>query len=414
MTFASVIFMLAAVALLGGALAFREDADPSGQRAGGASAPSASGDRSTVHVGSAGCDDGRSVARARRAATPWCSLDRALEAAPGGSTILVAGGRYDAAKLSGEAGEERDLVLRPADPAQRPVLEGLQLVGAGGVRVSGFLFTGTLAIDGSSGITVEDNGFASTNLYVRRSQRIRVIGNRFRDVRDGERALLVQGAVSEDQPTTEDLLIRGNRFDNIAHDAIAVYNGYERVTVEGNRIEGVWRPPGTERHSDAMQFMGGSRLTIRDNVLHDNNQGILVKDGPASNGLVVTGNLITDGGAGLQIWNAPGARVERNSIWGTRFGTIFRNAPEPPDRTSVLLRENVLDQLIVDAGTGASVRPESSGNVFGRGRTYGESAHRGRPNFMDQGSGDFRISTSDPGAGLPATDRPPGAQRGLG
>jgi hypothetical protein len=410
-TFLSAVLILGAVALITGAVVLGTFGDDSASQR---SAPRGSPQSDdVVHVGRSSCDDEGSIKRARKASTPWCTLGKALESAPSGSTILVEGGRYDAASMSGDAGEDRGLRVRPAEGSGRPVLAGLTLEEASGVRISGFLFTGPVGIDRSNRVRIEDSGFASSHLYVRRSQDIDVVGNRFRDVRDGERALLVQGAVEEGQQGTENVVIRGNEFDNIAHDAIAVYNGYEHVTVEGNEIHGVWRPPGTERHSDAMQFMGGRDLTIRDNVLHDNNQGILVKDGLPTSGLVVTGNLITDGGAGLQIWNAPGARVERNSIWGTRFGTIFRNAPEPPERTSVLLRDNVLDQLIVDEGTGATISPGSRDNVFGRGRSYGDGPYQGSPNFADADGGDFRIDRSDPGAGLPGDERPPGAQRAL-
>jgi hypothetical protein len=278
-----------------------------------------------------------------------------------------------------------------------------------GIGFSRLSFTGAVTIRESFDVAIERSDFPSTHLYMRQSRRVRVIGNRFRDVRSGERALLAQGAVAPDELTTEDLRIERNTFDNVAHDAIAVYNGYRRVVVADNVITGVWRPEDAEYHSDAMQFMGGDGLTIRDNILHDNNHGILVKDGKRTRDLVVTGNLITGGGAGLQLFNAPGARVTRNTIWDTRFGTIFRNDTAVRGSTSVRLEDNILDQLTVDAATGARLT-RARGNVFGRGTTFGRPAYRGTPNFADAGDGDFVVSVRRPGAGLSSGSRPPGAQ----
>ena len=389
------LVVLGAVLMLGG--------DDSAQAPRTPAAPT----RSAVYVSARSCDDKRSAETVHDAATPWCTLDRAIAAAPRGSQVMVAPGDYPVLKVAGD-GSDRDLRLRPAGD-RRPTLAGAQLTGVRGIGFTGFLFTGAVTIRESSDVTIADNGFASTTLYTRQSRRVTVAGNRFRDVTNGERALLAQGAIAPNQPTTEDLVIRDNLFDNIAHDAIAVYNGYRNVTVQGNHITHVWRPENADYHSDSMQFMGGDGLTIRDNVLNDNNQGILVKDGRESTHLVVEGNLITDGGAGLQLFNAPDARVAHNTIWGTRFGTIFDNDTSLPGRTSVALVDNVLDQLLVETDRDARVA-EASGNVFGRGSLYGRPAYRGEPNFRDAARGDFRLAAGDPGAGVPAGPTTPGSR----
>jgi hypothetical protein len=405
-TAVSLVIVLAAVGLLAAVLAFAsdgtdQDAEPT---AGGAT-------REGLHVGPKRCDDGRRARTVQDPATPWCTLNRAAKAAPRGSDIVVAAGDYPALQIAGNR-SQRNLTFVAADPDARPNLAGVSLSRARGITFSGFRFTGGVSIRLSADITIKNNGFASSALYMRQSQRIDVIRNRFRNVRGGERAILAQNTTRAGEPVTEDLVIRGNLFDNIAHDAIAVYNGYRRVVVERNRITRVWSPEGASYHSDAMQFMGGDRLTIRRNVLDDNAQGILIKDGRQANDLIVTRNLITGGGAGLQIFNAPGARVTRNTIWNTRFGTIFRNDAAISGQTSVWLEDNVLDQLIVDATTGASVSG-GGGNVFGRGATFGDPAYVGRPRFVDSAEGDYRIRSARPGAGLPAGDPVPGAQAGI-
>ena len=362
------------------------------------------------YVAATRCDDHRTAEETSDPATPWCTLGAAARNAPPGSQILVAPGRYPELRVTDPRPAVRDLVFRPADPKVRPALAGAELAGVRDVTLTGFRFTAPAKLMSTVGVTLRDNDFDGTYVYLRTTRRTSILDNRIHRVHGGDRALLAQGSFTGDGPTTEDLVVRGNRFEDIQHDAIAVYNGYRRVLVEGNEISGVSRPAGFPLHSDAMQFMGGDHLTVRDNIVFDCNQGILVKDGSASTGLEVTGNLITRvTGAGLQLFNAPGAHVARNTVWDTRFGTIFRNDGNVEGSTSVRLDGNVLDQLIVDGTVGATVS-EGVGNVFGRGRAYGTHSYRGTPNFVDVAGGDLRILPAEPGAGMPPGQELPGSR----
>ena len=396
--------LIVAIAVAGVAVALTSDGEPRSDKPGPAARPSPANAR---YVSRTRCDDHRTAAEARDPATPWCTLGAAARSAPAGSEIRVAAGSYPLVRLTGRV---RDLVFRPADPKVRPTLAGAELERARNVSLTGFRLTAPAKLMSTAGVTLRDNDFDGTYIYARTSRRTTIVGNRIHRVHGGDRALLAQGSFTPDGPTTEDLVVRGNRFEDVHHDAIAVYNGYRRVLVEGNEISGVSRPAGFPLHSDAMQFMGGDHLTVRDNVVFDCNQGILIKDGSASTRLDVTGNLITRvTGAGLQIFNAPGAHVARNTVWGTRFGTIFRNDGNVDGQTSVTLDGNVLDQLIVDATVGASVAA-GAGNVFGRGRSYGSRSYRGKPNFVDVEAGDLRILAAQPGAGLPPGREVPGSR----
>ena len=401
--------LIAAVAVAGVVVALTSGGSPRPA----APAPRTTGDGAPPdarYVAASRCDDARTAEETRDPATPWCTLGAAARNAPPGSQILVAPGSYAALRVADPGRRVRDLVFRPADPKVRPTLAGAELAGVRDVTLTGFRLTAPAKLTSTVGVTLRDNDFDGTYVYLRTTRRTSILGNRIHRVHGGDRALLAQGSFTGDGPTTEDLVIRDNRFEDIQHDAIAVYNGYRRVLVEGNEISGVSRPAGFPLHSDAMQFMGGDRLTVRDNIVFDCNQGILVKDGSASTGLEVTGNLITRvTGAGLQLFNAPGAHVARNTVWDTRFGTIFRNDGNVEGRTSVHLDGNVLDQLIVDATVGATVS-EGAGNVFGRGRVYGTHSYRGQPNFMDVAAGDLRILPTEPGAGLPAGQALPGSR----
>ncbi len=359
--------------------------------------------RSVVHVGDRGCRDERSAAEASRVRTPWCTLTRAATAAPAGAVVKVAAGRHEPLSLSG--GPRRDLTFRAAKRAR---LTGLQLHGVTGVRLEGFRVTGGVELFDVDRVVLQGNDFARTGIHMKTSRRVQIVDNRFRGLRGETRGILAQGSSAPAGRDNEDIVVRRNTFDRLEHDAIAFYNGYRRVRVEGNRISRVIQPEGFAKHTDAMQFMGGDRLTIRRNVVRDSSQGILVKDGGPSTRLVVRGNLLHGiSGAGLQLFDAPGAQVVANTVWDSRYGSFLRNDPVAPETSSVSLRRNVLDRLTIEDPAMVSY---AAGNLFGSGATVGDPAYRGRPNFVDPAGGDYRIDRARPGAELRAGEMPPGAR----
>jgi hypothetical protein len=161
-----------------------------------------------------------------------------------------------------------------------------------------------------------------------------------------------------------------------------------------------------------MQFMGGDRLTVRDNVIRDvSKQGMFVKDGQPSVGLVISRNVIFNvAGPGMQVFSAPRARISRNTIWSTKLGSFIGNDPKVDGNTSAALRDNVLDRLTVLAPGAVS---RAARNVFRAGKPVGRPAYVGTPHFRDARRGDLRIVRDRPGAGIPKGRTPPGAQRKL-
>lgn len=404
----SLLALALAVPLL--AFAFAGEGDP--VEAGSVSTEAGA----TLFVGREGCDDARAAAQVGDPETPWCSLARAAAEAPDGSTVVVKPGRYPRLELDGRAQRVARVTFRSQDPQARAELAGFAVSHVRGVRLSGLLVRGGGSIRSSEDVAVLDSGFAGAGMYIRQSRRVRIEGNRIREVRGVERALLAQGgpyaeavgAARSAELENRDLVIRGNLFERIDHDAIAVYNSHRRVRIEGNVIRDVEQPANFKYHSDAMQIMGGDRVTIARNVIYRVTHGILVKDGAAARRTVVRDNLITGtNGAALQLFNAPDSVIESNTIWGTRHGTILADATNLPAHTTVRLRDNILDQLIVQAR--GSVR-SARANVFGRGRPVGTVAYRGRPAFVDVRGGDFRLRSARPGASIPRGSELPGAQ----
>lgn len=380
--------LLGATALLAWALA----------GGGGVDLRAAAQGRTAVYVGQIACSDARPAEEVHDPATPWCTLRRALTSAPAGADVVVGAGRYPPLELDGRPDAYRSVTFR-AQEGKRPVLTGVKLNSVRGIGFTGFAFAGGAEIANSSEVRIEGNRFTNGGITIKSSRDVRIAGNTVRKLRGTVRGLIAQGSADPDRPGNVDLVITHNRFEDIEHDAIAVYNSHRRVRITDNRIAHVREPEDFALHTDAMQLMGGTNVTVRGNVISDVTHGILIKDGVASRGLTVERNLITDSpGAGLQIFNAPGARVVRNTVWDTAFGTILDDVPGVPGNR-VMLIGNVFDQLLVQAPR--SVR-SARDNVFGRGAAVGRDAETGRPRFVDAGDGDFRLrrkgSADVPGA----------------
>jgi len=349
--------------------------------------------RDAVYVGPTSCDDARLAAEARSPATPWCTLRRALSAAPTGAEVLVAPGRYPPLELDGRPDKYRPVDFRAQSPEQA-VLERVVLNSVEGISFTGFAFVGGAQLINSSDMRLEGNRFSGGGIYIRSSRGVRIVGNTVRGMRGEARGLLAQGSADPDVPGNVDLVISGNTFADIEHDAVAVYNSHSDVRITDNRITNIREPEDFEYHTDAMQLMGGEDVVVRGNVIDDVTHGILIKDGVASRRLRVSRNLVTDSsGAGLQIFNAPHAQVSRNTVWGTRYGMILDDV-DGVAGNRIDLTANVVDELLVYAPR--SVR-RARGNVFGRGTPVGRGARVGMPRFVDERRGDLRIRRSGAG-----------------
>jgi Right handed beta helix region len=401
-TVLALILVVGAVGFLGAVLVGARGGGPQRLPASGA------GDGADAsYVARTNCDDARSLAQARDPGTPWCSLKRAVAVAPAGSEVRVAPGRYAWLELDGSDGEVHGVRLRSWPGRARAQLTGAKLTAVRGLSLSGFTFTETAQVIRSSDVRLSANRFEGKGIYIESSRDVAVVGNTIEHLRGVTRGLLAQGSADPAEPGNVGLVITRNRFQDIQHDALAVYNSHRDVRITDNVIRAVREPHDFAYHTDAMQLMGGDDVLLEGNVVTDVTHGILIKDGVPSSGLRIRGNLITDSpGAGLQIFNAPGTVVDHNTIWDTAFGLILDDVDTTDGRTTVTLEANVLDQLLVQAPgavTGAS------GNLFGRpvpDPAWGQVAE---PAFVDAAGGDYRLRR-DASDAAPA---PPGAQRAL-
>jgi hypothetical protein len=232
-----------------------------------------------------GCSDARDASEAASPLTPWCSIERADQAAPPGALVLVRGGDYPRFAL--RAARPGELTLR-AHSGERPVLRGGSLQ-FGGVRLEGFRITGTVTLEtgvaqvalvGNDWIT--DGQTGGTNLSVKAGVReVLVEGNRI-----GQETGVLGGnginfSSTDTRAAIEDVTIRGNAIGPMrgGGDAIQAKNT-RRLVIEDNEIYGVSRPDGSDAHPDAIQSIYGAvDLVIRRNFIHDiAAQGVFVQE----------------------------------------------------------------------------------------------------------------------------------------
>jgi hypothetical protein len=311
-----------------------------------------------VDVGSVGgrCDDGRSVGEVS-VGRPWCSLGRALEVAPGGRTVLVRGGSYPRLDLVGR--RDRYLVVRPFGGERVRVagvsgrdssfLESGRSAGdAGFVRLEGLWITGPVQLlFGTRHVQLVGNDISSY-LYLRLTRDVSIERNHIHDTPTGVRAIGVDGYAGDPRRAgTFDLTIRANRIERASYDAIAIYNGASRVLIERNEIAHILRRPGSDLHVDAIQAQGTDRLTIRDNLIHDSDDGLMLRDQARFAHLEISNNVIVRmAGWGALVSDAPHAKIEHNTIWDTGAGLGIYDLPEvPPPTTSIILKDNIVDWL---------------------------------------------------------------------
>src|SRR5689334_10652267 len=103
-----------------------------------AAASSATAATVNVDVQSLGgrCSDSVTADVAQDPATPWCTVAKALNAAPDGTLVVVRDGTYDAASVTG-----RHLVTGisvAAAPGEQPLLRSVSLVKSDRFTFSGF------------------------------------------------------------------------------------------------------------------------------------------------------------------------------------------------------------------------------------------------------------------------------------
>jgi hypothetical protein len=378
------------------------------------------------------CSDARTAAEAASAQTPWCSLERAAELAPSGSTVLVRGASYPEAQITGRS-KLTSVTFKPFGTEQ-PVLDGLVLNASNGFRFQGLRITDQTLFDGVSRIELVGNDISPHGVDIRASRELVFTDNDIHDL-----TMEIDPATGRCVPPRcgygfrirdgVDFTFRGNLFSDIPADGIQSGDA-RNYLIEGNEFERISAFIDPNEHSDSIQFYrGSSNVQLRGNYFHDTRGPLLFPTfgTQGHTNLVIVNNLIVDQRDwGLKASDAPDMLLANNTVWDAGpMGVSIEDITDVPTATEgVRAFNNVINLLRTCQRETASVPAECSAtpsffaledyNLIGA--DYRQGAHdlAGPPRFKDPDQLDYSLVGSSPGvdAGI-STDAPPKDRLGV-
>jgi hypothetical protein len=345
-----------------------------------------------------GCDDGRSTAAAASPLTPWCTLGRAVMAAPDGATVLVRGGSHAMLDVRGVRRRAEPLLVRAA-PGEQPSVDGARIADSSHVRLEGLRFTGDIHVRDAENVRIAGNDLLGARIWLTRTRHSIVEGNHVHDLPAG----LSGGSIGIRLSGNQDTIVRNNRVERLTEDPIQVADEV-RLLVEGNVLRHA-HPSGGGEHTDGIQVMGASGLTLRGNEIRDVEHGLMFTDHQASD-VTVENNVISDVSAvGMKAEGAygmPNLRIVNNTWQDTAYGVDLR-VPHP----GAVVVNNIFDKV-----SGLADQPTAGHNLV-TDDDDGRGIIPGRPRFVDPAAGDYQLVPRSPGidAGL-AAEAPPADRLG--
>jgi hypothetical protein len=348
-----------------------------------------------------GCSDERPATEAAWPQTPWCSLDRALEEAPSGSTIAVREGRYPELE-AGPDRERHSIVTFMPRRDERVEIDGLELSGANHLRFTGFVLTGEVDIDGgATKVQLVGNDLQGQHIWLSDTTNVLLEDNHIHDIlNEGDGDTIAVRLIGDRRA-----ILRGNRIERVVEDPIQV-SGVQDVLIDGNEL--LDAHPDDGQHTDAIHVLGADGLTIRGNYIRDVEHGLQFTDKKPVN-VTIENNVIAEvtSGYGMKAEGAygmPGLRVVNNTWADTSYGvTLKRRHP------GAVVRNNIFDRV-----DGLSVQPSAENNLVAEpqdGVEYGPGAVLAAPQYVNGPEGNFELAAGSPGidagigAGAPRLDR---------
>ncbi len=360
-------------------------------------APSAPG-RYVVDRSSVGgkCSDDRPAGRTRPARSPWCTLGRAVEAAPAGSRVLVRRGSYGGVVLRGKPSG----TLRfSAYPGERVELGAVD-ISVGRLRIEGFRINGGVNIQaGATRVALVRNRFVTDGPTGRSSlnidaggRRILVAGNQIAQRGSVGGANAINFNSTNALPAIVGVTIRDNRIGPVPGGGDAIQAKHTRgLTIEHNDISGVRAPAGTGAHPDAFQSIyGATDLTVADNFIHDiTAQGIFLQLFQGENsGFDAHDNVIARVAYPFVAFsaNSAKARITHNTVDG-----VFR-VTAPDGRARVIGNIATFGLL-----SGGAIGREDYNLAQNFTAAKGPHSLTGKPQYRDITRNDFTLAPGSPG-----------------
>jgi Right handed beta helix region len=354
------------------------------------------------------CDDDRPPKRVRLS-SPWCTLERAVQAAPSGSRVLVRAGTYPELEVQGSRARTRKVAFRPFG-SEVVTIDGISTGNVSRLRFERFRIRDYVKLgDGSRGIELVRNDFSPHGVHMRDVDGVLIEGNRFHDLApgasDGTCGCAIWGQAWGEK-AVRNVTVRGNLMTGLASDGVHFGNG-RNIVIEHNTITSAFNS-GDGAHVDAIQIMRAEPLVIRGNRIQNTQHGIMFTD-LASRGVLIENNVLAQVRAyALNAGDIPNARIVNNTFWGNRYGVIIRDDPrDDPLPTGIVFKNNIVDFQ----ASGGSWFAEHDFNLIAGGNRHGRHDIAGRASFVDPQAGDFHLAAGSKGidagtsTGTPQRDR---------
>jgi Right handed beta helix region len=353
------------------------------------------------------CSNARSAAQAASPRTPWCSLKRAVAAAPSGSTVLVRAGSYPELEVEDDRHRSTWVTLRRY-PSEHVRVAGISLNNTTNLRILGFRITRWVNLgDGTANVALVRNNISPRGVRLRSVEAILLAGNRIHDLAprtaDGKCSCGIWAQAWDDHGV-RDVTVRGNVITGTSDDGIQFGNGYD-ILIEGNTVvDSLSIDDGS--HVDSVHIMGGDGIRIRNNRFQHNQHGLMFTDRAAFN-VVIENNVVADivYGAGLNTGDIPGARIVNNTFWRTRYGVMIRDDDrDTPTPSGIVFVNNIVDYQRSSGHWFAT----HDYNLIAGGSMYGSHDRSGSASFRDPLGGDFTLAAGSQGidAGTSNHDAP--------
>lgn len=287
------------------------------------------------------CSDTRTAAEASSPSTPWCSLNRAVKAAPAASKVVVRQATYPALVVDGDSSRSDYLTFRAADGEQPSGI--LNFEDTSHLHVEGFRLRYITWLTRVEHIRLKGNEITPNGVVVREGSFLDFEGNDFHDIEQSSNATAAGYAIRLATGPVSDVRVVNNRFDRVTADGVQA-GSTTRLLIEDNEFSRInaWDNP--NEHADAIQFYGTvTDATVRRNWTWDSNKFMMLK-GKTYRGLVVENNLVHDTLQGLNLYDVPGAKIVNNTIWTARTFAV-RLRSQFGDMSDIVAANNIFEEF---------------------------------------------------------------------
>ena len=331
-------------------------------------------------------------------AKPWCSIERALSAAPARSVVYLRAGTYPRLDLEG-APRKTGLTVR-SYPGERVTVEGALIGKERNIRLERLRITrGVVIGPGARNITIRKNRLDPAGILIEEgSARVLVRDNYVKNPEGSG----VHFSATPGEPPIRHVRIRNNHFDNIGVVGVNARH-FRNLLIDANEFEGIHSWDGVVHPDVIRTYDGGTKLVVRRNFIHDNAaQGFFIKDGTVHNVLFENNVIVRMKGAfqAVNIYDVERIKLLNNTILDT---AVFQG-----EATGVVLKNNIFNVLAVTSDdTTFAYNDHNMAMKDSFGLPQGAHDVLRTPRFRSQ----FRLAPGSPGidagtsVGAPKRDR---------